>query len=244
MSEHGTAFKFTELVVGEAALQWFQAFGYTYVGRLSIAAGEPSAQRESDLKAVLEPQVLSLVRRRFLVAHNAGRGAVYSLPGAGLPTPDDVFGPPASALSGSSEHLNPSSEHLEPIGSDDQRDPQGRLLSFHLDAPVVDALEALEPEFKMALEALATEPRPNGKLGAETMRGAILAICTGHYVTLPALADLVARAPDALRQQHLKPLMELGRLQLAFPTAPNDPRQAYRCGDPTSLPDGQKDKTP
>ena len=54
----------------------------------------------------------TLVREGFLEVHNAGRGAVYCLYGAGLPKPEEVFGPSSEHLSQSSVHLARSSAHL------------------------------------------------------------------------------------------------------------------------------------
>jgi hypothetical protein len=65
------------------------------------------------------------------------------------------------------------------------------------------------------------------KLAKETMEGIILNLCQQHYLTLQVLAQLLHRTSDALRQQYLKPLVEAGKLRLAFPTAPTHPHQAY-----------------
>lgn len=64
----------------------------------------------------------SMMKEGFLEGHNPGRGAVYCLPGAALPRPEEVFGDASARLdhlesrsehSGqSSEHLSLSSEHL------------------------------------------------------------------------------------------------------------------------------------
>jgi type I restriction enzyme R subunit len=39
--------RFTESDVEEAALEWLQEIGYSYVGGLDIAPGEPAAERAS-----------------------------------------------------------------------------------------------------------------------------------------------------------------------------------------------------
>lgn len=174
----------------------------------------------------------NLVRDGFLEAHNPGRGAVYCLPGAALPQPEEVFGD-------GSEHSAPTSAQLPDISaylvenavSDDNRDADGRLLADQLDAPVIDSLENLTASFREKLEKLATEPRTKGKVPVETMKEVVLAICSGHYVTLSCLAQLVDRDSDAFRQQHLKPLARGGKLRLAFPTAPTHAKQAYRSVD-------------
>ena len=174
-----------------------------------------------------------LVHDGYLEAHNPGRGAVYCLPGAAIPKPEEVFGGGSEQSDGSSEHLLPSSAHLPDSsgGSNEQRDADGCLLSSQLDAPVIDMLDRLKPEFRAKLESLAIEPRTKGKISQEVMRQAILGLCRGQYVALSSLAELVARDSDALRQQHLKPLVKEGKLRLAFPTAPTHAKQAYRTAE-------------
>lgn len=173
-----------------------------------------------------------LVRDGFLEAHNPGRGAVYCLPGAALPKPEEVFGDGSAQSVPASAHLTGSSAHLTgDAASDDHRDANGRLLTGQLDAPVIDSLKKLVPAFREKLDELAAEPRTKGKLPVETMKAVVLAVCSGHYVTLSCLAELVNRDSDAFRQQYLKPLAKDGKLRLAFPTAPTHAKQAYRSVD-------------
>ena len=117
-----------------------------------------------------------------------------------------------------------SSEHL----STANRDELGRLLTDKLSAPIVDSLKHLDSAFKQSLLALAHEPREKGKISRELVINALLQVCKGHYVTLPVLATLLHRNTDALRQQYLKSLVREGRISLAFPDVPTDPRQAYK----------------
>ncbi|MBZ0152152.1 MAG: type I restriction endonuclease subunit R [Planctomycetes bacterium] len=51
--------RFTESVVEEAALSWFEAIGYSVVGGPSIAPGEPAAERPSYVQVVLEHRLLA-----------------------------------------------------------------------------------------------------------------------------------------------------------------------------------------
>ena len=180
----------------------------------------------------------NLVRDGFLELHNPGRGAVYCLPGAAIPRPEDVFGAGSAQSEASSAHLKSSSAHLEPssaylgaLGSAELRNGDGCLLSEQLDAPVIDSLDRLTPLFRTKLEHIAAEPRAKAKIPVEAMRQAILSVCTGHYVALGSLAELMKRDSDALRQQHLKPLAKAGKLRLAFPTAPTHAKQAYRAAE-------------
>lgn len=153
------------------------------------------------------------------------------VPGAAIPKPEEVFGASSEHLVLRSEHLAPSSEHLQESenGITEQRDTNGCLLSDQLDAPVIDSLDRLTPEFRAGLEEIAADPRAKGRISSEAMRQAILSVCMGHYVALSSLAELVNRDTDALRQQHLKPLVKEGKLRLAFPTAPTHAKQAYRA---------------
>lgn len=212
--------------------------------------------------------VQSLVRAGLLITDNPGRGAVYVLPGSGLPRPVDVFGDElatrtdsGTSEAGSSEHLRAGSEHLslgsehlhlgsEPSGLSSEhsglgaeqsetspglvrRDPHGRRLPDALDAPLVDALEQLTPDYRDRLAALAAPASRRKKLSSHEMRTVIQEICRGQYVALPVLAELLHRSSDALRQQHLKPMQQAALLVLAFPTSPTHPRQAYRTGKET-----------
>lgn len=185
----------------------------------------------------------SLVRDSFLEGHNSGRGAVYCLPGAALPRPEEVFGDSSAHLPGDSAHLDPSSAHLSASSThsqtggpvqvfENQRDRDGLLNSGQLDAPIIDSLEHLAPTFRSALEAMAALPRARKKVGKTEMKDLIVRLCVGHYITGTCIASLVARDSDALRQHYLKPLVREGRLRFAFPTTPTHAMQAYQATQP------------
>ncbi|KTT11306.1 ATPase AAA [Pseudomonas oryzihabitans] len=201
-----------------------------------------------------------LVRGGLLESHNPGRGAVYCLPGAALPKPEEVFAEGGTTaanealafFAGSSEHFAESSEHFagsstyisssstglagssadlpEERRSSDAvpRDARGRRLTELLDAPVIDSLTQLDNAYRMRMEDMAQAPRTKAKLDPLEMRKSILELCRGQYITGTALAELVQRNPDALRQQHLKHLVQTNQLRLAFPTVPTHQMQAYR----------------
>jgi predicted HTH transcriptional regulator len=185
-----------------------------------------------------------------MLESTGGRGAIYHLPGEATPTPEDVFGPPSQNLAASSPILTASSPILtasspiltasspiltasSPILTNN-RDDDGCLLSEQLALPVIDSLSQLSPRLRMALEAVAAEPRAKGKVDAEILISVILKICTGRFVTLRCLAELVHRKPDTLRERYLSRLVRTRELTLAFPTAPTHERQAY--GTTSSLP--------
>ncbi len=184
-----------------------------------------------------------LVKQGQLASDGRSRGMVYFLPGEVLPTPEQVF--MGQALLGvgnvgsSSEYSEVTSEYSAATSGhsalgDSRRDLQGRLLTPHLDAPIVDDLSLLDQGFLKTLTQVAEEPRQKERLGSERMEQVVTALCRDHFVTLSALAELVNRHPDGLRQQYLSKMVRDGRMVLAFPTKPTHERQAYRAADGTT----------
>ena len=190
----------------------------------------------------LSLQLASLVKQGLLESDGRSRGTVYFLPGDSLPTPEQVFvGPafpvPRLANMGSSSEYSKVSSEYSPGSSeysnlpDGERDHRGRLVTPHLDAPIIDDLAVLEEGFRSVLEHLAEEPRQKERLSAERMERVILALCRDQFLTLSSLAELVNRNPDGLRQQYLSKMVRTGEMVLAFPTKPTHEKQAYRAAE-------------
>jgi len=203
----------------------------------------------------------------LLTVAGSGRGAVYHLTGLELPHPDDVFGkssgspylaPGSPHNDASSPHLAPSSPHSvasspdstasspysAPEGEvDGTRDALGRLVSPLLKkGPVVDRLELLAAEELARLHAAAAAAREKRRLHPSVMRDAITRICSGQYVTIGVLAQLVQRRPKSLQSQYLTPMVkEEHVLEWAFPTKRNDPRQAYIAATPEGTGRGREE---
>jgi predicted HTH transcriptional regulator len=178
----------------------------------------------------------NLVRDGLLEVHNSGRGAVYSLPGAALPRPEEVFGAGMEPFVVDSPNLGPSSPNLGASSPNlAERSPDlagtrnldGCLLTDQLSLPVIDDLSRLSRQFRALLEHTAAEPRTKGKVKREVLVTAILTLCEGRFVTLRCLSELVNRKPDTLRDQYLSKLVRERALSLAFPTTPTHERQAY-----------------
>jgi len=177
-----------------------------------------------------------LTQLGILDSTGSGRGAVYFLPGQNLPTPDDVFGPPvqpteaSSSVLGTSSSLLPGSSSLLPPSSsrlDPHRDEHGYFLTEQLPLPVINDLSYLSPALRSQLETQAVDARQNKKMERAAMERTLLAVCTGHYLTLNALAELLHRKPVSLRNNYLSPMVRARSLSLAFPTTPTHERQAY-----------------
>lgn len=193
----------------------------------------------------LSQMLARLVRDGMLVSDGRSRGMVYYLPGESLPTPEQVFLGPVLPISSrentrsSSEYSEPSSELSAPSsecftdksrsGSGACRDHVGRLVSVHLDAPVIDDLGSLDAGYLGDLQTLASEPRQKGNLNKLRMQQVLLSLAREQYLTLSVLATLVQRNPDSLRQQYLSPMVKAGLLVMAFPSKPTHEKQAYRA---------------
>lgn len=150
-----------------------------------------------------------------------------------MASPSGNVGSSSEHLETSSEHLAGSSEHSAP--ADGERDPRGRLISPHLDAPIIDDLALLDQGFRAILEHLAEEPRHKRLVRSERMEQVILALCSEHFITLSVLALLLDRNADGLRQRYLSKMVRDGQVVLAFPTTPTHEKQAYRSAGRTSL---------
>jgi predicted HTH transcriptional regulator len=188
----------------------------------------------------------SLTKQGFLVTSGHGRGTVYCLPGQNFPTPDEAFGAMTGSravlgsrvaaedsgdLGGSSGHLDRSSGHLPESSGHSRRDEFGRLLVEGLSKPLIDNINLLPPELAHDMAIDAHDVRSKRKAPSELLMETILTVCREAYLTLPVLCELLDRQPDPLRKNYLKPLVESGKLMLAFPTKPTHPLQAYTTTD-------------
>ncbi|WP_241836915.1 hypothetical protein [Salinivibrio kushneri] len=75
--------------------------------------------------------------------------------------------------------------------------------------------------------AFAQAPRKKKRLRKEQMTSAIANVCQGHYVSAAALAVILDRDQQSIRQQYLKAMVDNEQLGLAFPQYKNHPRQGY-----------------
>ncbi|GAA0770253.1 MAG: RNA-binding domain-containing protein [Brevundimonas aurantiaca] len=200
----------------------------------------------TDLTRMLQ----NLVQQGFLVKNGAGRGTKYHLPGVNLPDPETAFS--SVALPGIDDGAfarkplelgsKPSDLDVRPpdLANDNSEGlaPNARLGRFieGLKHPIIHNLQEIEPALQAALEEIASELAGAGKVPVERMRGVILNLCSGRYMTLKVLAELLNRDETYLRQSHLSPMAEQGVLARAFPQRPNDPRQAYLATSSDPIP--------
>lgn len=208
---------------------------------LALAASEGTVNH-GRLRAVTTEHPVDLSKtlqhltQAGMLESTGGRGAIYHLPGEAIPTPEDVFEPPARTslpssplLATSSPLLTPSSPLLaksSPLLTP-ARDADGCLLSSQLAMPVIDDFSQLSPVLRSKLELAAAEPRVKGKIERAVLFKVITTVCRGRFITLPCLAELLRRKPKHLRDQYLTRLVKERKLAMAFPKTPTHERQAY-----------------
>lgn len=234
VAQFGTAFdglnQAERLIVATAAIE--RVVSHTRVAEIS-------GLHPHDLTLSLQ----RLVREGFLVADGRSRGTVYHLPGEQLPTPEQVFGemdgPLPLAISNplvdtsggqpdNSGGLGGSSGGLDggSGGLGRRSGPFGREVP-ELDRPIVDTLDSLDETYRKELLATAHDVARQGKCAKEIVEQTVLELCEGTFLTLGVLAKLLDRSEEYLRKYVLNPMVVDKRLRRAFPSKPNDPRQAY-----------------
>ena len=159
------------------------------------------------------------------------RAKTYHIPGHMLPTAEDVFESTANNDS-STTNNDPSTTNNDSSTTNNDSsttifDAKGRIVHAQFHHPFIDDISALQPEFRIELERIAELPRNKKRLNPEKMKEIILELCRGQYITSGALSVLLRREITTLRGQYLAPLKSEGKLELAFPRTPTDPKQAY-----------------
>ena len=175
-----------------------------------------------------------LEHRGFLAASGEFKQKIYTLHGVSLPRPDEVF----SFASSSPEMEDSSSTHSGEGSTDNAtRDPHGRLISEHFDAPYIDDVAHLSETMRQQqLFQLAWEPRQKKRLDRNTMEAALIRVCQGHFVSISALAKIVERCaihPAAVSEG----AGGGGQAQVGFPQYKTHWRQGYiavaECSTPS-----------
>jgi predicted HTH transcriptional regulator len=172
---------------------------------LVTAAAEDSVNHARIKEMVVDhPKDISaalarLVQNEMLIKQGETRGSTYALPGKRSAE--------ATALpqdkEGNSPHLAGNSPHL--AGN-----------SPHLTTKLLEILAAL---------GFSKMP---SKLKPEIMRELILSLCADEALSIRTLSLILKRAPRALQERYLAPMLEEGSLKLKYPGIKNHPDQGYR----------------
>ncbi|MEZ8654826.1 RNA-binding domain-containing protein [Vibrio splendidus] len=182
----------------------------------------------------------------MLVPNGTHKEKFYTLPGVKVSTVDEVFkngsisDENTAAPSTRSNYSELSSESLDVSSalskltdssfdnsSNECRDNLGRRIIEGLQLPIIDNIDALEEEYRKNLEAVTVDIRSKTRVPKGALNILIFALCQGQYISLKALATLLERNPDALRQNYLTPLVKNGSLKYAFPQQKTHELQSY-----------------
>lgn len=198
---------------------------------------EISTEHPADITKMLA----SLVRDGLLTTQGAGRGMVYFLPWQGqiaamsFESGDGPASSRGAALTPELSGLTPELSGLTPeLGRLTPKQP-GYSDTAPNEPLVISDLSQVPPDELARLRALASPVAQRERASPRLVQQTILALCTGRYLGLRVLAQLLGRNPDGvdLRKRILNPLVASKTLLRAYPN-PNDPRQAYTAGEGTT----------
>ncbi|ENH96020.1 hypothetical protein J416_13009 [Gracilibacillus halophilus YIM-C55.5] len=75
---------------------------------------------------------------------------------------------------------------------------------------------------------IARPAREKSRLKPEVLRNLILSLCSNQFLTVNELAYLLKRDSGGLRKNHIKKLVEMGKLEPRYPNTPSHKNQAYK----------------
>jgi predicted HTH transcriptional regulator len=202
----------------------------------------------TDHPADITKMLAGLVRDGLLTTQGAGRGMVYFLPWQSV-APSMVFESTEdadkalelSAITPELSAITPELSAIAPELSDSKTAYPTRSTPQFSEVVVYSAWDQIPSDELAQLRALAAPVSERSRATPDIVQNTVLALCSGKYLGLRVLAQLLGRNPDGvdLRKRILNPLVANKSLLRAY-SNPNDPRQAYTAnGDaPTAhLPD-------
>ena len=164
-----------------------------------------------------------LVTKGLLATDNQRRWTRYRLPTAIAPQHDlfsaespDNGGSGSPRTGADSPHSGPDSPRTE-----DDSPRNGR------DSPHTGADSPLTADEVNALRPIAEPVSRQKRASAAKIRGVILQLCHGRYLTADQLANLCNREVEGLRDRNLSKMVCEGLLRFRHPELPNHPDQAY-----------------
>lgn len=175
-----------------------------------------TAEHSSDITKALT----GLVKDGYLESNGVARNTFYSFVGARpkMNALEDFdllkgFFHSSEQMALNSEQMTANSEQIAPSSE------QTGLSS--------EQMTSTSQNISLA-DKLADQVKNRSKVTQQTMKTAILEICSTDYVTLKDLADRLGRSPDTLRVHHLNDMVKSGELRYKHSDSPNHPGQAYK----------------
>jgi predicted HTH transcriptional regulator len=159
----------------------------------------------------------ALCREGFLQSAGLARGKYYFFPGESASEEEPLL---FEGGAGSSEQKASRSEHL--AGSSEHNDGP----SSEHNGPSSEHNDRSSEHWIRLLD-VAKRVRDSKRAPREVIDETIVSLCSGTYLSLRELRDLLGRGGDSLRVHYLSRLAKQGRIRLRFPESQNHPNQAY-----------------
>jgi ATP-dependent DNA helicase RecG len=227
-----------EDAVAELAARWGERFtGLSETARLTLITAQVEGvvshdrlkQFTTDHPADLTKMLGSLVRDGLLASEGAGRGTSYRLPWQRRET-SALFDGPGQAGDAAQTGAQPPELSVKPpelsVKPPELSVKPPELSVKPPELPSYLDWDALPAELQRRLRDIAAPVASSGKVAGVQLQATIDALCTGQYLGLRVLAELLKRDSDDLRKRTLSHMVREGRLQAAYSKA-SDPRQAY-----------------
>ncbi|MDB5772756.1 MAG: family ATPase [Burkholderia sp.] len=181
---------------------------------------EISTDHPTDISKMLS----RLVKDGLLLSEGVGRGMVYFVPWQQSARASLFDIEPSGSLPPESGPIPPDLRRASP----EVRETAQEVNVETRDAGDILQLEwsEISPAEQHTLSDLATAVSNRPRVTAEILRATVLRLCTGRFLGLRVLAQLLNRNPDDLRKRTLTPMVDEKLLKQAFQSS-NDPRQAY-----------------
>lgn len=155
--------------------------------------------------------LVKLEKLSMISSSGEQRNKIYHRPEFEMPTPDNQTGKALAQDFIKNPELSPDNPELDP------------------DLAPELALDVSNSQRWQTLKLIASELQGDvRKIGKEPFMEGILRLCQFGYITIADLALLLNKKADTLRKNYLNPLVKENKLELAYPTAKNHPKQAYK----------------
>lgn len=155
--------------------------------------------------------LVKLEKLSMISSSGEQRNKIYHRPEFEMPTPDNQTG--------------------KALAQDFIKNPELSLDNPELDPDLapVSTTDIGNNQRWQTLKLIASELQGDvRKIGKEPFMEGILRLCQFGYITIADLALLLNKKADTLRKNYLNPLVKENKLELAYPTAKNHPKQAYK----------------
>ena len=190
--------------------------------------GEITNQRLQEMLALhrldITRMLKELVQAGFLVSEGQGRWTRYFIAGlqhVGSEGPDGGRDPGDSRSSPPDSGASPPDSG--PSSPDSGSSPP--------DSGFISLGAEHEGDLSAAAEllAIAGPVRKGGAAPRQVVHDTILALCTGRFLRLRDLSQLLNRRPETLRDSYVRDMVRDGLLEQKFPDTPSHKDQAYRA---------------